>query len=218
MQVKIFYDIHAFAEEQIRDDYFDRGACIHGQEIISLLNRKRGSFFVFKFDESTSLGDVISAIKRDLQVDVPELCRIPLRFGFLYQGERYYINDNNSSFSIAKQKYFAPKNEDTITACVLLSCDAGDVGYEYPLRFYVHSRESGSHSIPHIHVRDVGHQYEASISIETGEVIVGELPSKLSKIARREILSKQKYYFECWNTQTDGLSVDINHHLGIIQY
>lgn len=218
MQVKIVYDIHAFAEEKLRDDYFDRGTCIHGPEIISLLNQKRGSYFILEFDDNTSLGDVISAIKCDLQVETEELRRMPLRYGFLYNGERYFINDRLCHFSIVKQKYLAPNNEDHVTACILLSCDAGDVGYEYPLRFYVHSREAGSHSIPHIHVRDVRHRHDASISIETGEVIVGKLPSKLAKIAKKEILSKQEYYIECWNTQTNGLNVDINHHLGIIKY
>ena len=218
MQIEIIYDIHAFSEEKLFDECFERGGCIHGYEIIRLLNQKRSSSFMYEYSEHTTLKDVVDAIRADLGVNTDKYEWIPLIYSFLYGNRRYYICDSAASFCNALQKYLAPQNEDRIIACILLSCNAGDVGFEYPLRFYVNSREAGSHFKPHIHVCDTCHRYDASISIENGEVIAGTLPAKLAKIAKKEILSKQEYYCDCWNTKTDGLRVDINRDLGIIQY
>ena len=49
-------------------------------------------------------------------------------------------------------------------------------------------------------------------------IIAGELPSKYAKMAKKKILSDQEYFYNCWNTMTDGLQVDINHHYGYIKY
>ena len=69
-----------------------------------------------------------------------------------------------------------------------------------------------------IHISDRGHNFDATVIIESGDVLGGMLPPRLAKVEKEEILSKQKYYYECWSTQTDGLKVDINHHLEIIRY
>lgn len=116
------------------------------------------------------------------------------------------------------KKYLDPNNIGTITFSVLVSCDAGGVAREGPLRYFVHSHEAGSHHEPHIHVRDNAYEHEASIRISDGEIIAGELPSKYAKMAKTKILSDQEFFYNCWNTLTDGLQVDINHHYGYIEY
>ena len=80
------------------------------------------------------------------------------------------------------------------------------------------SHESGSHNKPHVHVRDTQYRYNASVSLDDGEVIVGNLPKKLAKLAKKKVLSDQEFFYNCWNTMTDGLKVDINHHYKIIGY
>lgn len=218
LQIRILYDIYAFVEEKLFDECFESGGCIHGYEIIQLLSQKRNSSLLYIYSHNTTLKDVVEAIRADLGVNTSEFEWMPLSYSFLYNNRRYYIYDSDANFCNVLHKYLAPQNENEIIACILLSCNAGDVGFEYPLRFYVNSHEAGSHFVPHIHVCDTGHQYAASICIENGEVIAGKLPAKLAKIAKKEILSKQEYYCDCWNTKTDGLRVDINRDLGIIQY
>lgn len=132
--------------------------------------------------------------------------------------ERYYIDNDGQNFSELLEKYLDPNHTGTIVVGILVSCNAGDVGGVWPLRFYVRSRESGSHHEAHIHVSDIGHQHEAAVRISDGEVIAGKLPRKLAKLAKESILADQEYFYKCWNTMTDGLKVDINHHYGYIQY
>ena len=62
------------------------------------------------------------------------------------------------------------------------------------------------------------YDYEASIDIQTGEVLAGNLPKKELKNAKKVILSDSKYFIECWNEMTDGLSIDINNHYGLTDY
>ena len=39
-------------------------------------------------------------------------------------------------------------------------------------------------------VRTTDYEYEASISLENGEILAGELPQKLLKLAKKEIMSQ----------------------------
>ena len=179
-------------------------------------SEKRNSSVQFSFNENSTVLDLISFITAAIWND-PNFFIGNTSFAFLVDNERLYP-DYDVCFSKILNKYLDPKNSGTITLSILVSHDAGDVGFEYPLRFYVQSREAGSHHEAHIHVEDTSHQYSASIRISDGEVIAGELPKKLAKLAKKKILSDQKYFYKCWNTQTDGLQVDINKHLGLIQY
>ena len=80
------------------------------------------------------------------------------------------------------------------------------------LRYYMPSRESGSHNKPHIHV-DYRYESFASICIGDGSLLSGSLPSKVLKEARKKILDNQEFLLRYWNEKTDGLSVDINSYL-----
>lgn len=220
MNITVKLEIHAYAAEKLCDEVFDDSPYygIHGPEIILPLSRKRGYVFPFEYEETTIAGDVIKVVKQTVWGDNGEPEMAPTYYSFLRKNERYYITDNTHIFRDLLSRYLDPDNTGHITVCILVSCNAGDVGNEWPLRFYVHSRESGSHNEAHIHVCDVGHRYEASVRISDGEIIAGELPAKYAKLAKRKILSDQAYFYNCWNTMTDGLKVDINHHYGYIQY
>lgn len=220
MKLTVKLEIHAYAEEKLCDEYFDDPPFfgINGPEIMLPLSKKRGQSFVFEYYEQTRVIDIINAVRREIWEDNGEPEWSPVSYAFLIDGERYYIDDGNHDFLTLKSKYLDPQNAGTITIGVLVSCNAGDVGGVHPLRFYVRSREAGNHHEAHVHVRDVGHQYEASVRISDGEVIAGKLPKKLAKLAKESILADQEYFYNCWNTMTDGLKVDINHHYGYINY
>lgn len=220
MEIKIRLEIHAYAREKLHDWDFDSAPSygINGPEVMLPLSKKRGVVILFSYDENTSLGDVINFVKSAIWGTSDTEVSAPVSYSFLVEDERYFIADKTKLFRNLLGTYLAPDDTNTITICVLVSCDAGEVASEWPLRFYVHSREAGSHHEPHIHVCDTGHEYEASIRISDGEIIAGELPRKYAKLAKKKILSDQPYFYHCWNTMTDGLQVDINHHYGYIQY
>lgn len=220
MNVTVRLEIHAYAENALCDRVFDEPPFygINGPEIMRPLSEKRGHVFCLKYDKDTRVGDIIDAVKQVVWGNDGEPAWSPTLYSFLHNNERYYIINRSQNFDELLLKFLDPDRTGHITVCILVSCDAGDVRSEGPLRFYVHSRESGSHNEAHIHVCDVGRRYEASVRISDGEIIAGALPRKLAKLAKKKILSDQEYFYNCWNTLTDGLKVDINHHYGYIQY
>lgn len=220
MKIRIKLDIHAYVQEQLCDEVFDDAPWygINGPEIMGPLSKKRNHEMVFEYTEQTCLSEVVNAVKYEIWGDSKEGEMAGASYSFLVDNERYYIVDEAHNFVDILSKYVDPDQAGIITICVLMSCDAGGVASEGPLRYYVHSHESGSHHEAHIHVRDNAYEYEASIRISDGEIIAGELPSKYAKMAKKKILSDQEYFYNCWNTMTDGLQVDINHHYGYIKY
>ena len=220
MELTVKLEIHAYAEDQLCDECFDDPPFfgINGPEIMLPLSKKRGHVFVCEYHEQTRVVDIINAVKREIWGDDGEPKCSPTSYSFLVDGERYYVSDIEHDFSTLKSKHLDPKSTGVITVGVLVSCNAGDIGGVHPLRFYVRSREAGNHHEAHVHVCDVGHQYEASVRISDGEVIAGKLSKKLAKLAKESILADQEYFYNCWNTMTDGLKVDINRHYGYIKY
>lgn len=216
--ISVKYDIHSYVEEKLCDQYFDEPYAfgIAGPEIMKPLRDKRNTSFVFEYDESTTVNSLICAAKRDVWGN-PEFRPVNTDFAFYANGERYYPK-YSVNLALLLKKYLDRKMTGEITLSILVSHDAGEVASEYPLRYSVYSHEAGKHNEPHIHVRDIGHKYDASVRISDGKVIAGELPPKLEKMAKKKILSDQAFFFECWNTMTDGLHVDINKHFGLIKY
>lgn len=220
MEIKIKLEVHAYAEEKLCDEVFDDPPFygINGPEIMVPLRNKRDYVTQFEYNNNTRVVDAINAVKYEVWGRNGEIEWAPTSYSFLVDGERYYIDNDECNFSELILKYLDPNHTGTITVGILVSCNAGDVGGAWPLRFYVRSHESGSHHEAHLHVRDVGHQYEASVRISDGEIIAGKLPRKLARLAKESVLADQEYFYKCWNTMTDGLKVDINHHYGYIQY
>ena len=215
-RVRIVLDIHAHALGQCCDEYFEEktGYGIHGEEVMRPLAEARKRAFYFEYDESTTLAQLAETIQGKIQLNGLFFW---VNLAFMYNGERLFFSSKSSmKFSYIYNKYF--DNESVLDISLLISCDAGEVMSNYPLRFFVHSREAGKHFKPHVHVEDVGHKYEASIDIVNGKVVAGELPGKLKKQATKVILDNQVFFLDCWNKMTDGLFVDINRHMGFIEY
>lgn len=222
MKVIINLEIHAYAEERLCDEVFDSPPSygILGPQIMVPLLHNRNKSFAFLYDDKTKVDEAIAAIENQIWGnDVSRFKEFsPLQYYFMYNNERYSVSNPSHSFQDLLMKYFDPKDTGAMTAYILVCCDAGDVGTQWPLRFYVNSHEAGRHHEAHIHVRDVRHRYEASIRISDGEIIAGKLPAKLARLAKEKILADQEYFYYCWNTMTDGLKVDINHHYHITNY
>ena len=221
MYINVLVQAHAYAEEKLLDRCFSEPPHygIVGPEVMAPLAQYRDHAFVVFYDKNTTVSEFQERVDLSIWGFSSKELLIRPRFTFVYKGERFEIDDPSSSFVLLLHKYFDPENTGTISVCYLVCHDAGSVGpVEGRLRYYVHSHEAGKHQEPHIHVKDAEHVFEASVSIANGDIIVGSLPGKYKKIAKKEILSNQEYYYNCWNTLTDGLRVDINHHFGYIQY
>lgn len=218
--VKVILDIHAYVGENLCDEAFDDAPFygINGAEVVVPLRDKRGYIFDFYYDRTTTLEDVVLATKKEIYGTSAEEVLATIHYSFISGNDRYFVNNGKTKLANVIDKYLDPQKTGTITVNVLLSFNAGVVDKDNELRYYVNSKESGSHHKPHIHVRDVGYNYNASVLIENGEIVAGKLPSKLAKKAKERILEKQEFFYECWNTYTDGLTVDINKHFNYINY
>ena len=70
------------------------------------------------------------------------------------------------------------------------------VDYVNGIKFIIHTNEA-NHSTPHVHAK-YG-KYEISISIETGEVLVGNLPAKNQKKAVEWVKNNRDKILNDWN-------------------
>ena len=219
MQIKIQFEIHAYAEEKLCDEYLDRAPDfgIVGPEIILPLLAKRDSCVSFIYNEETTTGELLVKIKKEIWgSEVSELAS-KVEYSFVLNKERFYVSDKRQKIT-RFLSYLDPKNTGTITASILVSYNAGTVFTKAPLRFFVHSKEAGKHHEPHIHVCDSGRENEASFRISDGVKLAGALSPKLERLASKTILKDQGFFYQCWNLQTDGLTVDINHHYQFVEY
>lgn len=99
--------------------------------------------------------------------------------------------------------------EDTITILLIFKCSAGTIFNENGIRYFIHSRESGRHNIPHIHV-EYRYEESATISLLNFNVLDGKISQKVYKKVLEKIKKEQLYLLEYWNLHTDGLRVELN--------
>lgn len=220
MKTILAIETHIYAEEVLKDDILDSSlpddiqSCgILGPKIVLPLRRNKYCELDFEYTEKTTLSEVKEAVLERL-----ESVDSPVKIAFFIENERYWIGDINARLSNLIQKYLDTNNVGKIRIGAYVSADAGAVWQEGKLRYFMHSREAGKHNRPHVHVRTVSNDYEASIDIESGIVLAGKLPGKLLRAAKKKILSDKKYFIKCWNEMTDGLCPDINRHYGYIKY
>lgn len=220
MKVILVIETHIYAEEKLIDDLLDNSlpndiqSCgILGPEIVLPLRRNRHCELEFEYTEETTLKEVREAVIERL-----ESTESFVEIAFFSGEERYWIGNINARLDTLLTKYLDTKNLGRIRVGAYVSADAGAVCREGALRYDVHSHESGKHNRPHVHVRTVSSDYEASIDIENGAVLAGNLPGKLLKIARKKILSDKGYFMKCWSEETDGLRPDIDKHYGCIKF
>jgi len=214
-QVKFLIEIHAYVNEHLCDEVFDDVVHhgIHGPEIMQPLANNRTCELQFEYDNSTTLNDACIAIINKLQVD-----ELYVKISFIYNGIRYYCGDGNAQFSFLARKYLDPKNTGKITAYILVSMNAGAVACDDGIRYFMHSRESGKHNEPHVHIRTTDHNHTAVLALSNGRIIAGKFPQRLLKKAQKFVKMHNEFFCSCWCTMTDGLQPDINKYFGMIEY
>ena len=102
---------------------------------------------------------------------------------------------------------------------VLVSSDAGTVFENHGIRFYINCREGKQHNEPHVHVDIRQGEGSGSFSLITMEQLSdSKIRKKDQKIIKETIENNQKDFLIYWNEHTDGLDVDLNQALGLINY
>ena len=171
------------------------------------------SNFDFQFNcmPTATIADITDCIVDRIGFCPERLFTVPMRIYILVENELIRIDHQNLNLSTIFKHY---SFHDNLHVFFMLSNQAGDIWKDDGIRYYMHSRESGRHNAPHIHV-DYKHEYSASICIFDGSLLDGHLPAKVFKKAQARIMNNQKFLLKCWNKKTDGLTVDINHYFGI---
>lgn len=169
------------------------------------------SQFNFEYKNSSSFEDLVRALfdvigfKYELAFEYG-----PLPLNILVNDKLIYVENLNFNFEDFINKYGI---ESGLKVFLIYMNQAGSIWKDDGVEYYMNSKESGSHNRPHVHI-DYNHEYEASIAIDNGDILAGKIPGKILKIARKRIADEKEFLFECWNTKTDGLKIDINHYFG----
>jgi hypothetical protein len=160
----------------------------------------------------TTIHSIETAIATQIGFDLQRFSNFYKWICILVDGQFVRILDTSISLSVLS-KYYTLNGK--LCVFFVFSNQAGEIWNDDGLRYYMHSKESGQHNEPHVHV-DYKHEASVSICLYDGRVLDGHIPSKVLKKVQKKILSNQQFLFECWNKMTDGLRVDINHYFNII--
>ncbi len=221
MNIKFLIEIHVYESEELYDEILEEGSPhygVMGKEIITPLRKNKKCELLYNYSDATEIGESISAIIDKVTDGKENVAVNENNVAFMANGLRYFVDDISANLKYLINKYFDPQNTGVVHIQILICADAGGICTEDNIRYYMHSKESGKHNKPHVHVEDTSWQYEASIDLSNGDILAGELPTKMHKIVKKKIEKERRFFYECWNTMTDGLEVDINKEFGYIHY
>lgn len=233
MNYRIRLTAHVYSEEELRDDlYLDNNSTnygVVGEEIIAPLKAVNGheisienvpdafstrelwdllDHMLYEKVESSYFDNVLSFVQRSQSVE-KYLC---------FNGLRYTVWALDKP--LLELLHAMGHNESEPVEVQLLVCaDAGEVGRDDGIRYFIRSKEAGQHNEPHVHV-DIQHTESGTFSLITGEQLQKEekVKEKNARKIKDMIFKHQKEWLKYWNEHTDGLSVDLNQVLGLINY
>lgn len=230
MILKIRIEVHAYAEEKLADAVLVKHSKhygIVGKDIVAPLRIINGKIVEMNVPVSYSVGELWDFIDKilyegkvtqegdDLLAFIKEWT--PIEKYFVFHNLRYCVEDYSKPV-----KYYlelqGKDDSDIVDIQLLLNMDAGEIFEDDGIRYFIWSKEQGSHNQPHVHV-DVRHEKEASYSIIDGSHLAGDkIKGSDEKRIRKKIDENKKQLLIYWNEHTDGLTVDLNQALGLIRY
>lgn len=222
---------HVYSEEELVDDLYlfnsspDCG--ILGPEVIIPLRKANGASYIIESDSDLfSVRDLWDWIDCKLYAEVvsPYFDSV-LQFIHESRFVRKYLCFNGYRYSVEEWdkplEYYLNRMgktaEQEIEVQLLVSANAGDVCRDDGIRYYMNSREAGSHNIPHVHV-DVCHKDSGTFSLLDGSQLSGDVKAKDRAKIKAMIHRHQQEWLVYWNEHTDGLNIDLNQVLGLIRY
>lgn len=231
MNYLFYITVHVYAEEKIDDRVLvlhSKNYGIVGKDIIAPLRKINGKEYNIKNVQDTYkvkelwdwidfklYGNSLRAEHNDI-IDFVQEYNIVEKY-LIFNNLRYTIEDTNKPLLYYLHKMGISETEK-INIQLLVSSDAGTIFKDDGIRYYIHSKDSGKHNTPHVHV-DIRHEVSGSFSLIDGSQLSGD-GIKKNDVNRIRIMikSKQKELIEYWNEHTDGLTVDLNQALGLIKY
>lgn len=179
---------------------------------------KRNAKFQFMqlFDETTTLHSLYCNVCNKLCISERRLEETGISIPICVRSDNKLIWIKNLDYNM---QTFINKMSilDHMEVFLIYHFEEGEIWRIDGIRYYMNSHESGKHNKPHIHIGYEENGNCASISIEDGTILAGNLPQKIYKIVRNKIISNKVFLLECWNTETDGLHFDINYSFGIMK-
>ncbi len=232
MDIKIKVTVRMYMEEKTYNDPLVIGSDnygIMGRAVTVPLREINGKEYrISNVQESFTVKDLWDWIERKLQEykslseddavrngddEIMSYCRMYL----VFNGLRYMVEYPDKSLFFYIHRMGASET-DQVSVQILISANAGEFAYDDGIRYYMKSREAGSHHEPHVHVK-IKNGISGSFSIRTGDQLAdGKIRGKYLKKIKHMIMSRQKELVEFWNLHTDGLKVDINQAWGLIDY
>ena len=184
-------------------------------EILYLHNKK-----FFFYDENTTIRDVLIKISRRLKSSFEKRGHCTsLNWNsdmYLFSGFKlFYNNDWCYIFDLNTKIFDVVKTAgNSLVLLIYVYVDKGGGIFDAEgIHFFMNSKESGKHHLPHVHVSYQGE--EASISLD-GKVLAGGINKKKQKVAIRIINNNKADFLFKWNTLTDGENFVLSD--GIIKY
>ncbi len=221
LSVKI--EVHFFSGDESNDDQIDRrmqGYGLYSPRFYKQILSYNNQTIEVEFDDDISLGRFEKLIYDEIWDNYREIIDGSTIFFFVTSGARCTVDNPDLSFCNVLDKYIDPESDGCIRIGLYVCEDAGQFEKDGELRFYFHSREKGKHNEPHVHVYDVGRNFEEPISVLTGDVLTKnpKMPRKYQLQAKNFILEHQVKFINGWNMHTDGINVDLNNLFGLSNY
>lgn len=220
MNYKFHITVHVYAEEKLDDRVLvlhSKNYGIVGKNIIGPLRKINNEEYCIENVQNTFrveelwdwidfklYGNCLKSGNNDIIGFVREY-NIVQKY-LVFNKLRYTIEDTTKPLLYYLHKIGLSETEK-IEIQLLINSDAGSIFRDDGIRYYMNSKEDGSHNFPYVHV-DIRHEVSGSFSLIDGSKLSGErIKTKdLNKI-RNTIMSKQKDMIKYWNEHTDGLTI-----------
>ena len=228
MIIHIYIEVHVYERERLHDSVLvphSKTYGIVGKNIIAPLRKINGKEISITVKDDYSVGELWDCIEGIIywgNNDSKETLAFVRNYNILekylvFDDIRYSVNDDKKPLRYCCQ-VMGRKDANHVKVQLLVSSDAGTVFEDSGIRYYMNSKEAGSHNKPHVHV-NVRNEEEASFSILDGTQLAGgKIKPKDKKEIQNMIAEKRYELLEYWNKHTDGLSVDLNQVWGLIKY
>jgi len=218
-KLSVAIEVHLYSEGQLHDDQIERrrqGYGLYSPGFYKRLLSYHNKTIEVQFDNNISLGEFEDLVHRTIWANYDGTLLEPMTMYFITSKARFSIDDPDLYFCDALDTFLDPESTGSIKVGIYVCEDAGSYDTEGKLHFYFHSNEEGKHNEPHVHVYYDGENNNEPISIRTGEVLTKnpKMPKKYQKQAKQYILKHQTELLQYWNTNTNGLKVDVDHLLG----
>lgn len=217
MEIKVKLEVHCYRQNKLIDEIFDSSSInFIGSVAAEKIKKNRNKEFIFYYTPETTLKDfkeeVVSELFDSENCSCEMFVRIVGKNDWLF-----FIEDPNKPFERIISDEQIPIINNRIIVKIFVSFNAAEYDRDNRLRYYMNSNENCGHNEPHVHVEVLGENCEASIQILHPEKVKGEIPNKYLKQAKQRIETETKKFLEFWNSNTNGIKVDINQALGITE-